>query len=192
MMVSPSCANSRNLLRPAHRTQPTSLSGSDKRRLTSFSAFSIHFSSSLYRSGSRWWVLSTHVRLPSGLLRLRRAREAAWRFVTSILRTLSMNSLLISWDCSLAMWMNATACDRTDERDDSSAASRRTVAEESERLHEPIKKLHRRPGGHQDHPETPGAVARQIKTHSQGPCPTCRIPQGSFLSTPQERRSPLS
>jgi hypothetical protein len=26
--------------------------------------------------------------------------------------------------------------------------------------------------GHQDHPETPGAVARQIKTHSQGPCPT--------------------
>ena len=25
--------------------------------------------------------------------------------------------------------------------------------------------------GHQDHPETPAAVARQIKTRSQGPCP---------------------
>jgi hypothetical protein len=37
-----------------------------------------------------------------------------------------------------------------------------------------------------------GSVARQNKTHSQGPCPTCRIHQRSFLSTPPERGSPLS
>ena len=62
-------------------------------------------------------------------------------------------------------------------------------------------RLHRRPGGHQSHPEPPGAVARQVKTDSQGPCPTGSEPgrlrasqkrPGSFLSTPPERRSPSS
>jgi len=60
---------------------------------------------------------------------------------------------------------------------------------------------HRRPGGHQGHLETPGAVAGQIKTYSQGPRPTCPEPErfrasqkrpGSFFSTPQERRPPSS
>jgi hypothetical protein len=61
--------------------------------------------------------------------------------------------------------------------------------------------LHRRPGGHQGHPETPGALACQIKAYSQGPCPTCPEPErirasgirpGSILSTSHEQRSSLS
>jgi len=57
------------------------------------------------------------------------------------------------------------------------------------------------PQNFQGHPETHGALACQIETYSQGPCPTCleserfrasRIRPGSFLSTSHERRSPSS
>jgi hypothetical protein len=41
-------------------------------------------------------------------------------------------------------------------------------------------------------PETPGGMAGQVKSDSQGPYPTCRIHHGSFLSSSHEPRWPLS